>query len=77
MVARMTTWTGSPSIAENTWKCLHKKGGDVMTTRDYDSDANFFSYYFPITTPFPDYYLRLVPFSSLPLYFYRSLARAA
>ena len=23
----------------------------VMTTRDYDSDANFFSYYFPITTP--------------------------
>ena len=23
----------------------------VMTTRDYDSDANFFAYYFPITTP--------------------------
>ena len=24
-----------------------------MTTRNYDSDANFFAYYFPITTPGP------------------------
>ena len=24
-----------------------------MTTRDYDLDANFFAYYFPITTPSP------------------------
>ena len=24
-----------------------------MTTCDYDLDANFFAYYFPITTPFP------------------------
>ena len=36
-----------------------------MTTRDYDSDANFFAYYFPITTPSPELLLTLVPFSVL------------
>ena len=42
-----------------------KKVLGVMTTRDYDSDANFFSYYFPITTPSPfclNYYPALFSF---------------
>ena len=40
---------------------------DVMTTRDYYSDANFFAYYFPITTPSAPLVLLpgFVPFSSL------------
>ena len=72
MVARMMMWTGSPSIAKNTWKCLRKKGGDVMTTHDYDSDANFFAYYFPITTPSLGLLLSLVLLLSLPLYSYHA-----
>ena len=55
-----------------------------MTTRNYDSDANFLSYYFPTPTPVPlswlYYYpisLILVLLSSPPLYFYHSLASTA
>ena len=51
----------------------------VMTTHDYDLDANFFSYYFPVTTP-PSLHVLLpglVPLLSFPLYFYHSLAYAA
>ena len=51
-----------------------------MTTRDYDSDANFFAYYFPITTPFP-FLPELLPafvlLLSFSLYFYHSLAYTA
>ena len=51
-----------------------------MTTCNYDSDANFFAYYFPITTPFSLLLVllpSLVPFSSFPLYSYHSLAHMA
>ena len=51
-----------------------------MTTCDYDSDANFFAYYFPITTPFPllpELSPGLVLLLSLPLYFYHSLTHTA
>ena len=40
---RVDRKVGGKSVVEP-WK-------SVMTTRDYDSDANFFTYYFPITTP--------------------------
>ena len=59
----------------------------VMTTRDYDSDANFFAYHFPITTPSAPgctitlpcspFRLYFVLLSSSTLYFYHSLASAA
>ena len=45
-----------------------------MTTRDYDSDANFFAYYFPITTPSQT----ITHSRSLSsLYSYRGLTRTA
>ena len=51
-----------------------------MTTCDYDSDANFFAYYFPVTTPFsllPELLPGFVLLSSFPLYFYHSLSYTA
>ena len=41
------------TFSYNTTTTRDPNAMDVMTTHDYDSDANFFAYYFPITTPVP------------------------
>ena len=57
-----------------------KESSDVMTTCDYDLDANFFAYYSPLTHTLSiclPIVLLTVPFLALPLYSYLSLALTA